>query len=157
MSRNPGSDHGSVTAAHLPFVNLLGARARRFRRAVNDMADYYLVGNLEDDDDLWLINKTEGTANPVPKAIWEDVIAMFQAEVSSREPEAHETRKDMAASILATIDSRGTVNRGVSLAIAANELGSVLATLRIEPVDRFAQTDAVLARFLSGYVVHHSG
>lgn len=120
------------------------------------MADYYLVGNLDDEDDLWLINKTEGTANPVPKAIWEDVIAMFQAEVSSAEPEAHEARKDMAASILATIDNRGSVNRGVSLALSANDLGSVLATVRIEPVDRFARADDGLGRFLSGRVVHHA-
>lgn len=120
------------------------------------MADFYLVGNLDDEDDLWLINKTEGTANPVPKAVWEDVIAMFQADLASAEPEAHETRKDMAASILATLENRGSVNRGVSLALAANELGSVLATVRIEPVDRFARSGADLGRFLSSRVVHHA-
>ncbi len=120
------------------------------------MADYYLIGNLDDEDDLWLINKTEGTANPVPKAVWEDVIALFQAEASSPAPEAHEVRKDMAAGILATVENRGTVNRGVSLALSANDLGSVLATVRIEPVDRFARAGSDLGRFLGGRIVHHA-
>ncbi len=72
------------------------------------MADYYLVGQPRRRRRS-VADQQDGRHGqpPVPKAIWEDVIAMFQAESTSAEPEAHEARKDVAASILATVENAG--------------------------------------------------
>lgn len=113
---------------------------------------YYLVGNLDGDDDLWLISTTEKVGYPVPKSIWEDVVAMFQAEALSAEPADHEARKDAAANILAAIEAGTSVSRNVKLALSAGSIGSVLVTMRSSPVDMELAQQSELAAFLGKFV-----
>lgn len=116
------------------------------------MAQYYLVGNLETDDDLWLVDGKDGKATPVPRAVWEDVISMFQAQAVSAAAADHETRKDLAANILAAVEGGVAANRSVRLSLSANELGNILVTARLAPIERVMEQEEGLASALRGFV-----
>lgn len=116
------------------------------------MADFYLVGNLDDDDDLWLISKADQKAYPIPRAIWEDVVSLFPVGDLSPDPSDQEPRKDHAASVIAAAESRFTVTKAVSIALSANELGKMFVTMRSAPIEEAVSSEEGLSEVLRRFV-----
>ncbi|HUG61654.1 MAG TPA: hypothetical protein VMP03_07405 [Methylomirabilota bacterium] len=111
------------------------------------MADYYLIGNLEDDDDLYLVNTSDRSVSPVPSEVWEDVVAMFQAGDPAK-------RQDAAADVLSELDAARSAGRPVKLALSANDLGEILVTMRIECVERAMEQNAALDAALRPHIAY---
>jgi hypothetical protein len=110
------------------------------------MADFYLIGNCDDADDLYLVNTTERTVSPIPREVWEDVVAMFQTGDA-------DGRRDAAATLLAGIERDRAAGRPVRVALAANHLSDVLVTLRIESVERAMERNTALDAALRPHLV----
>jgi hypothetical protein len=109
------------------------------------MATYYLVGNCDDSDDLYLVGTADRTVCPIPREVWEDVVAMFQDGDA-------DARRDAAASLLAGIERDRAAGRPVRVALAANHLSDVLVTLRIESVERAMERDDALGAALAPHL-----
>jgi hypothetical protein len=109
------------------------------------MAGYYLIGNCDESDDLYLVGTEDRSVNPIPREVWEDVVAMFMAGDG-------DARRDAAAVMLAGIERDRAAGRPVRIALAANHLADVLVTLRIECVERAIERDAALAAALTPHL-----
>jgi hypothetical protein len=113
------------------------------------MADYYLIGNLENDDDLYLVNTGDRSVSPVPSEVWEDVVAMFQSGDAN-------SRQHAAAGMLAEVETARSTGRPVKLALSANDLGDILVTMRIECVERAMEQNPALDAALRPHVAYGS-
>jgi hypothetical protein len=113
------------------------------------MSDYFLVGNLDDDQDLWFVSKRDQTAVPVPKEAWLHVISFFQAESVSDKPEDESLRDKVAQGVLDNADAGNSVSRNVFIAFSANKLASIVMGNRSHPVDRLMQSNPNLTKALS--------
>ena len=109
------------------------------------MAKYYLVGNLRDDQDLWLINKEVGKAFPIPKEAWRDMIAAFHTSDADRGTAGNDLRLNLAQSVLDVAEHASPIARNVNLALATDDLGIDVETIRFTPLDELFQADAALA------------
>jgi hypothetical protein len=112
------------------------------------MAEYFLVGNLDDNEDLWFISKRDGAAVPVPKECWLSVISMFQSDAVGASPEHERSRDSLAQSIIDNVQQDNAVSRNVFLSFSTSELGRVVMTKRSHPIDRLFQDNDRLANLL---------
>ena len=110
------------------------------------MAEYYLVGDLEGDEDLFLVDTARRSACPVPREVWEDVVGMFRGDA--------EAGSNAAADLIDEIEAARAAGRPARLALAANDLGSLLATVRIEAVERAMERDAALDAVLRPHLAY---
>lgn len=113
------------------------------------MSDYFLVGNLDDDQDLWFVSKRDQTAVPVPKEAWLHVVSFFQADVVSEKPEDETARDKIAQGVLDNADAGNSVSRNVFIALSANKLASIIMGNRSHPVDRLMQSNPKVAKVMS--------
>jgi hypothetical protein len=113
------------------------------------MSDYFLVGNLDDDQDLWFVSKKDRIAVPVPKDAWESIISFFQADVVSPKPEDEEARNKIAQGVLDNAEAGNSVSRNVFVAFSANELAKIVMGRRSHPVEQLIASGSELAPVLS--------
>ncbi len=111
------------------------------------MADYYLIGNLENDDDLYLVDTSARSVCPIPREVWEEVVEMFQSGEDARSP--------TAADLLDEIEAARAAGRPARIALSANGLGELLVTVRIEAVERAMERSPALDAALRPHLVHH--
>ena len=116
------------------------------------MSDYFLVGNLDDDNDLWFISKAQGTAVPVPKAAWLSIISMFQGDAIGT-ASADETKRDaLAQSAVDNAKKDTAVSRNVFLSFSTSQLGKLVMTKRSHPIEQLFQKKDPLAPLIQGFV-----
>jgi hypothetical protein len=116
------------------------------------MSDYFLVGNLDDDNDLWFISKAQGTAVPVPKAAWLSIVSMFQGDVIGADP-ANETSRDaLAQSAMDNAAKDNAVSRNVFLSFSTSQLGRLVMIKRSHPVEQLFQNNDPLAPLIQDFV-----
>jgi hypothetical protein len=106
------------------------------------MADFYLIGNLEADDDLYIVNTTDRSVCPVPREVWEDVVGMFAGEDGA------------AAEMIADVESARASGQPLRMALSANNLGDILVTVRIEAVERAMEQNPILDAALRPHLVY---
>jgi len=116
------------------------------------MADYFLVGNLDDNEDLWFISKRDEIAVPVPKAAWLSVISLFQADAIGAEPDQERSRDSLAQSVIDNVTKDNAVSRNVFLSFSTSQLGKVIMNKRSHPIDRLFQDNDRLAPLLRSFV-----
>jgi hypothetical protein len=116
------------------------------------MSDYFLVGNLDDDNDLWFISKAKGTAVPVPKSVWLNIVSMFQADQIGS-ASSDEKKRDVAAQT--AIDSAKkdvAVSRNVFLSFSTSQLGKLVMSKRSHPVEQLFLKSDPLAPLIQDFV-----
>ncbi len=119
------------------------------------MSEYYLVGNLDTGEDLWLISKKHGRASPVPKDVWMEIVSLFQVdkdEITSFSPDNEPVRNKHASDVLGAVDGDNQVNRNVALSLSTAELGSIVVNVRLLPLQVLAEDKHPLIELLDGHV-----
>jgi len=116
------------------------------------MSDYFLVGNLDDDDDLWFISKAQGTAVPVPKAAWLSLVSMFQADALGTGPDKEPNRDVLAQSVVDNVNSDNVVSRNVFLSFSSSQLGRLVMIRRSHPVEQLFLNNDPLAPLIQEFV-----
>jgi hypothetical protein len=116
------------------------------------MSDYFLVGNLDDDNVLWFISKAQGTAVPVPKSAWLSIVSMFQGDAIGTDP-ANETSRDaLAQSAIDIAKKDNAVSRNVFLSFSTSQLGRLVMNKRSHPIEQLFQSKDPLAPLIQGFV-----
>jgi hypothetical protein len=116
------------------------------------MSDYFLVGNLDDDNDLWFISKAQGTAVPVPKAAWLSIISMFQGDAIGRAPSDETNRDKLAQSAMDNAQKDTAVSRNVFLSFSSSQLGKLVMNKRSHPVEQLFLNNNPLAPLIQDFV-----
>jgi hypothetical protein len=116
------------------------------------MSDYFLVGNLDDDNDLWFISKAEGTAVPVPKSAWLSIVSMFQGDSIGGAPTDEPNRDALAQSVVDNVEKDNAVSRNVFLSFSSSQLGRLTMTRRSHPVEQLFLNNDPLAPLIAGFV-----
>jgi len=116
------------------------------------MSDYFLVGNLDDDNDLWFISKAQGTAVPVPKAAWLSIISMFQGDAIGTASTDEKSRDTLAQNAMETAKKDTAVTRNVFLSFSTSQLGKLVMSKRSHPVEQLFQTNNPLAPLIASFV-----
>lgn len=105
------------------------------------MADFYLIGNLDDNDDLFLVDTAGRSVCPIPREVWEDVVGLFAGA-------------DDAGAMIEEIEAARAAGRPARIALSGNSLGDLLVTVRIEAVERAMERSAALDAALRPHVVY---
>lgn len=116
------------------------------------MSDYFLVGNLDDDNDLWFISKAQGTAVPVPKSAWLSLVSMFQGDAVGTDPAKESGRDALAQNVVETVKKDTTVSRNVFLSFSSSQLGRLVMTKRSHPVEQLFLKNDPLAPLIKEFV-----
>jgi hypothetical protein len=116
------------------------------------MSDYFLVGNLDDDNDLWFISKAQGTAVPVPKTAWLSIVSMFQGDSIGTDPSSETSRDQLAQSVLDNVNKDNAVTRNVFLSFSTSQLGRLVMNKRSHPVEQLFLNSNPLAPLIQGFV-----
>ena len=116
------------------------------------MSDYFLVGNLDDDNDLWFISKAQGTAVPVPKAAWLSIVSMFQGDAIGTAPTDETNRDKLAQSVMDNATKDNVVSRNVFLSFSTSELGRLVMIKRSHPVEQLFLNNDPLAPLIQDFV-----
>ena len=116
------------------------------------MSDYFLVGNLDDDNDLWFISKAQGTAVPVPKAAWLSIVSMFQGDAIGTAPTDETNRDKLAQSAMDNAKLDNAVSRNVFLSFSTSELGRLVMIKRSHPVEQLFLNNDPLAPLIQDFV-----
>ena len=116
------------------------------------MSDYFLVGNLDDDNDLWFISKAQGTAVPVPKSVWLNLVSMFQGDAIGTDPSNETSRDALAQSVMDNVNKDNAVSRNVFLSFSSSQLGRLVMQKRSHPVEQLFLNNDPLAALISGFV-----
>jgi hypothetical protein len=116
------------------------------------MSDYFLVGNLDDDNDLWFISKAQGTAVPVPKAAWLSIVSMFQGDAVGTDASKEKNRDALAQSVIDNAKLDNAVSRNVFLSFSSSQLGKLVMIKRSHPVEQLFQSNNPLAPLIQDFV-----
>jgi hypothetical protein len=116
------------------------------------MSDYFLVGNLDDDNDLWFISKAQGTAVPVPKAAWLSIVSMFQGDAVGTDPSNEKSRDALAQSVVDNARKDTAVSRNVFLSFSTSQLGKLVMIKRSHPIEQLFQDNDPLAPLIQDFV-----
>jgi hypothetical protein len=116
------------------------------------MSDYFLVGNLDDDNDLWFISKAQGTAVPVPKAAWLNIVSMFQGDAIGSDPTDETNRDALAQSAMDNAKKDNAVSRNVFLSFSTSELGRLVMIKRSHPIEQLFLNNDPLAPLIQDFV-----
>ena len=116
------------------------------------MSDYFLVGNLDDANDLWFISKAQGTAVPVPKAAWLSIISMFQGDAIGTASTDEKTRDALAQSAIDNAQKDTAVSRNVFLSFSTSQLGKLVMSKRSHPVEQLFLKSDPLAPLIQDFV-----
>jgi hypothetical protein len=116
------------------------------------MSDYFLVGNLDDDNDLWFISKAQGTAVPVPKSAWLSIISMFQGDAIGTASTDEKNRDALAQSAIDTAKKDTAVSRNVFLSFSTSQLGKLVMIKRSHPVEQLFLNKDPLASLIENFV-----
>ena len=116
------------------------------------MSDYFLVGNLDDGNDLWFISKAQGTAVPVPKAAWLSLVSMFQGEAVGTDASKEKSRDTLAQSVVDNVQKDNAVSRNVFLSFSAGQLGKLIMIKRSHPIEQLFQSKDPLAPLIKDFV-----
>ena len=116
------------------------------------MSDYFLVGNLDDGNDLWFISKAEGTAVPVPQSAWLSLVSMFQGDAVGTDPSKEPGRDALAQSVVDNVSKNNAVSRNVFLSFSSNELGRLVMSKRSHPIEQLFLNNDPLAPLIQGFV-----
>jgi hypothetical protein len=116
------------------------------------MSDFFLVGNLDDDNDLWFISKAQGTAVPVPKAAWLSIVSMFQGDAVGTAAVNESSRDALAQSVVDNVKKDTAVSRNVFLSFSTSQLGSLVMNKRSHPIEQLFLNNDPLAPLIQDYV-----
>jgi hypothetical protein len=116
------------------------------------MSDYFLVGTLDDDNDLWFISTAKGTAVPVPKAAWLSIVSMFQGDAIGTDPTAESARDALAQSAVDNAKKDNAVSRNVFLSFSSSQLGRLVMIKRSHPVEQLFLNKDPLAPLIQDFV-----
>ena len=116
------------------------------------MSDYFLVGNLDDDNDLWFISKAQGTAVPVPKNAWLSIVSMFQGDAVGTDPSNEKSRDALAQSAVDNAKKDNAVSRNVFLSFSTSQLGKLVMIKRSHPIEQLFQSKDPLAPLIQNFV-----
>jgi hypothetical protein len=116
------------------------------------MSDYFLVGNLDDDNDLWFISKAQGTAVPVPKAAWLSIVSMFQADEIGTAASDEKKRDAKAQTAIDSAKKDVAVSRNVFLSFSTSQLGKLVMSKRSHPVEQLFLNKDPLAPLIANFV-----
>ncbi len=116
------------------------------------MSDYFLVGNLDDDNDLWFISKAQGTAVPVPKSAWLSIISMFQGDAIGTASTDEKSRDALAQSAIDHAKKDTAVSRNVFLSFSTSQLGKLVMIKRSHPVEQLFLNKDPLAPLIQDFV-----
>jgi len=116
------------------------------------MSDYFLVGNLDDDNDLWFISKAQGTAVPVPKAAWLSLVSMFQGDSIGTDPTKESSRDALAQSVVDNVNKDNAVSRNVFLSFSTSQLGKLIMNKRSHPIEQLFLNNDPLAPLIEDFV-----
>ncbi|WP_395020549.1 hypothetical protein [Dongia sp.] len=116
------------------------------------MSDYFLVGNLDDDNDLWFISKAQGTAVPVPKSAWLSIISMFQGDAIGTASTDEKGRDALAQSVIDNAKKDTAVSRNVFLSFSTSQLGKLVMIKRSHPVEQLFLNKDPLAPLIQDFV-----
>jgi|AraplaMF_Col_mMF_1032025.scaffolds.fasta_scaffold00105_39 hypothetical protein len=117
-----------------------------------EMSDYFLVGNLDDENDLWFISKAQGTAVPVPKAAWLSIISMFQGDAIGTASADEKNRDALAQSAIDNAQKDTAVSRNVFLSFSTSQLGKLTMIKRSHPVEQLFLNNNPLAPLIQDFV-----
>jgi hypothetical protein len=116
------------------------------------MSDYFLVGNLDDGNDLWFISKAQGTAVPVPQAAWLSIVSMFQGDAIGTDPTDESSRDALAQSVMDNVTKDNAVSRNVFLSFSSSQLGRLVMNKRSHPVEQLFLNNDPLAPLIEEFV-----
>jgi hypothetical protein len=116
------------------------------------MSDYFLVGNLDDDNDLWFISKAQGTAVPVPKSAWLSIVSMFQGDAAGTDASNEKSRDALAQSVVDNVKKDNAVSRNVFLSFSTSQLGKLVMIKRSHPIEQLFQSKDPLAPLIQDFV-----
>jgi len=116
------------------------------------MSDYFLVGNLDDGNDLWFISKAEGTAVPVPQAAWLSIVSMFQGDAVGTDASNEKSRDALAQSAVDIASKDTAVTRNVFLSFSTSQLGRLIMNKRSHPIEQLFQNNDPLAPLIQDFV-----
>jgi len=116
------------------------------------MSDYFLVGNLDDDNDLWFISKAQGTAVPVPKSAWLSIISMFQGDAIGSAAADETNRDKLAQSAMDNAKTDNAVSRNVFLSFSTSQLGKLVMIKRSHPIEQLFLNKNPLAPLIENFV-----
>jgi hypothetical protein len=116
------------------------------------MSDYFLVGNLDDGNDLWFISKAAGTAVPVPQSAWLSIVSMFQGDAIGTAPSNEPGRDALAQSVVDNVDQNNAVSRNVFLSFSTSALGQLVMTKRSHPIEQLFLNNDPLAPLIQSFV-----
>jgi hypothetical protein len=116
------------------------------------MSDYFLVGNLDDDNDLWFISKAQGTAVPVPKNAWLSIVSMFQGDAVGTDASNEKSRDALAQSVVDNAQKDNAVSRNVFLSFSTSQLGKLVMNKRSHPIEQLFQSKDPLAPLIKDFV-----
>jgi hypothetical protein len=116
------------------------------------MSDYFLVGNLDDDNDLWFISKAQGTAVPVPKSAWLSIISMFQGDAIGTASTDEKNRDSLAQNAIETAKKDTAVSRNVFLSFSTSQRGKLVMNKRSHPVEQLFLNKDPLAPLIQDFV-----
>ncbi len=116
------------------------------------MSDFFLVGNLDDDNDLWFISKAQGTAVPVPKSAWLSLVSMFQGDAIGTDASKESSRDALAQSAIDNAKKDTAVSRNVFLSFSTSQLGKLVMSKRSHPVEELFRNNNPLAPLIQGFV-----
>ncbi len=116
------------------------------------MSDYFLVGNLDDDNDLWFISKAQGTAVPVPKSAWLSLVSMFQGDAIGTDASKESSRDALAQSAIDNAQKDTAVSRNVFLSFSTSQLGKLVMIKRSHPVEQLFLNKDPLAPLIQDFV-----
>lgn len=116
------------------------------------MSDYFLVGNLDDDNDLWFISKAQGTAVPVPKSAWLSIVSMFQGDAIGTAATDESSRDALAQSAIDNAKKDNAVSRNVFLSFSTSELGRLVMIKRAHPIEQLFLNNNPLAPLIQDFV-----
>jgi hypothetical protein len=116
------------------------------------MSDYFLVGNLDDGNDLWFISKAAGTAVPVPQSAWLSIVSMFQGDAIGTAPTAEPARDALAQSAVDNAKKDNAVSRNVFLSFSTSALGQLVMNKRSHPIEQLFLNNDPLAPLIQDFV-----
>ena len=116
------------------------------------MSDYFLVGNLDDGNDLWFISKAQGTAVPVPQSAWLSLVSMFQGDAIGTDPTDEASRDALAQSVVDNVVKDNAVSRNVFLSFSTSQLGHLIMNKRSHPIEQLFQNNDPLAPLIEDFV-----
>ena len=116
------------------------------------MSDYFLVGNLDDGNDLWFISKAQGTAVPVPQSAWLSLVSMFQGDAIGTDPSDESSRDALAQSVVDNVIKDNAVSRNVFLSFSTSQLGKLVMSKRSHPIEQLFQSKNPLAPLIQNFV-----